>query len=49
MPFDRLQADDPEQWPFDARQIDRVVLQDVTAQFGGSGENELYIDDFQVY
>jgi hypothetical protein len=48
--FRDLEGDDPEQVPFSPSDIDRLVLQDVTAFYGGGGgENELYIDDFEVY
>jgi len=50
MRFRDLEGDDPEQVRFAPKDIDHVVLQDVTAYYGGgSGENELYIDDFEVY
>lgn len=50
LPFDEVVGDDPDAVPFDARNIDRLVVQDVTAYHGDrTGENELTIDDFQVY
>lgn len=34
----------------DTTQIDRLVLQDVTASYGNAaGDNEIYLDDFHVY
>ncbi len=45
-----LQAEDPQHPPLDPRRLHRLVVQDVTAYHGtGRGENELLLDDFQVY
>ena len=34
---------------FVATRADLMVIEDVTGDYGGSGENELLIDDFVVY
>jgi len=48
--FRDLEGDDPAQVPLAPQDIDRLVIQDVTAYYGGgTGENEIYIDDFEVY
>lgn len=47
--LDDLQGEDPGQRRFNPAQIDRLVIQDVTAYYGGgTGANELYLDDFKV-
>lgn len=50
--LDQLESDDPASGPLQPGLIERLVVQDVSAfgpSLGASGENALYIDDFEVY
>jgi hypothetical protein len=48
--LDAVQGVDPTQDPLVPALIDRMLIQDVTAYYGrASGQNTLFIDDFEVY
>lgn len=48
--MDELEPEDPATPPLDPAELYRLTLQDVTAYHGAArGDNELFLDDFQVY